>query len=751
MEIIEKGPIPRVLLFLLTAAFLPGCNSSPSAKEARYLQKGQTLTEKKDFARALLEFRNAAQVMPKDAEPWYQTGLAALGARDVRTAVAALRNVTDLNPKYAGAQLKLAELLESTRKKDLAGQAATRLENVLATSPEDPEANDALAGAEWQLGKTSEAAERLEQTLKKLPGRLRSARELARLKISQKDPSGAIAVLEKAAANAPQSAPAALALGLLYRAINQREKAESEVRRSLALDPKNPFALLLLATIERAGNRMAEAEQTYKQLAALPDKAYRAVHALFLYQTGKRDPAVAEWKQIVASDPENRSARNQLVAAFKDMGELWDAQAVLSAALQHNPKDSDALLQRGILYERAGMWTDADAALEQVLHLNPDWAEAHYALAEVHRAQGSVEHQRQDLNEALRLKPALLNARIALAKSLNGGNQAKAALEVLKQAPEAQKKTLGWIVERNWLLLAVGDYQELRSSLDSALRLNRYPQFVVQDAVLRLTQGDFSGSRASAGEILARYPHAVRAARILVNSYTWQNDPAKTIAGLVRAEARFPQSAPLHDLIGQWYLRAGKLPEARKALDSAKVADSQFLDADLHLAQLDFREKRVDDARKRVAGLLAANPKDVEALLVLGQIEELAGNTSASMAAYRRALDRDGSNLIALNNLAYELARSNPDEALKFARQAAERAPEDPRVQDTLGWVYYRKGNYHSAVSYLRSAVAMRPTPIRRFHLAKSYLKSGNQTLGEEMLRKALADDPNLPKKEPGW
>jgi len=153
-------PIPAILaarcLFwtaLIPAALSVGCNTSPQAKEARYLKSGQALMTKKDYARAFLEFRNAVKIMPKDAEAQYQLGLAALAARDLRTAVAAFRQATELNPRHSMAQIKLAELMTASRNQDLVAQARTRLENVLAVSPDNAEASDTLAAAEWQLGK----------------------------------------------------------------------------------------------------------------------------------------------------------------------------------------------------------------------------------------------------------------------------------------------------------------------------------------------------------------------------------------------------------------------------------------------------------------------------------------------------------------------------------------------------------------------------------------------------------------------
>jgi tetratricopeptide (TPR) repeat protein len=77
----------------------------------------------------------------------------------------------------------------------------------------------------------------------------------------------------------------------------------------------------------------------------------------------------------------------------------------------------------------------------------------------------------------------------------------------------------------------------------------------------------------------------------------------------------------------------------------------------------------------------------------------------------------DRNSTMALNNLAYLLSKDDPDEALKYAQQAGELAPDSPAVQDTLGWAYYCKGNYEGAIRYLKTAVEKDGTPRRKYHL----------------------------------
>ena len=736
---------------VIAAGVSTGCSTSPQVKEAKYLKRGQSLLAKKDFPRALLEFRNAARAMPKDAEPYYQMGLALLAGGNAGSAVAAFRKATELNPKHAGAQLKLAELMTASRNKDLIEKAADRLRGILAVSPDNTEANDTLALAEWQLGQTDDAARRLEETLQKLPSHLEASVSLARLKLSQKDTNGAEDVLKKAVASAPQSSLAELALGQFYLLLQAPEKAEPEVRKAIQLDERNGSALMALASIQTGRNRLDEAEQTYRQLAALPGKEYKPLHALFLYWKGQRDGALAEFENLAKEDPNDRMARSRLLAAYVDLGKMSEAQNLLAAALKRNAKDTDALFQRSVLSLRAGTTAEAEKDLQQVLHFQPNFAEAHRALAGVYKAEGRVRNERQELNEALRLNPGMLSARLALARNFRNASEAKSAVQLLDQAPQAQKGMLGVLVERNWALLATGDTKELRSGLNQALQVARVPELVLQDGILRMTEKDYPGARADAEEVLRQNPEEVRAARLVADSFVAQKQPAKATEQLTKIATARPKSALLWNLLGQWYLSNDNLTEARKAFESAKSADGKFVAADLALAELDHRENRTDAVRQRLTAIVAADPKNVSALLLWATLEEETGNRAGSITRYRSVLGVDSSNLFALNNLAYMLARERPDEALKFAQQAAEIAPDAPFAQDTLGWVYYHKGLYRMAVNYLKAAVAKEPTPRRQYHLAMCYLKSGDQNLGEKTMQAALRQDPDLARKEQDW
>lgn len=148
----------------------------------------------------------------------------------------------------------------------------------------------------------------------------------------------------------------------------------------------------------------------------------------------------------------------------------------------------------------------------------------------------------------------------------------------------------------------------------------------------------------------------------------------------------------------------------------------------------------------RTARVIAANPKNIDARFLMALLNEGSGDHKGAIESYRAVLGIDSSNLFALNNLAYGLATEKPQEALRFGQRAAEIAPDNPTVEDTLGWVYFRMGLYNSALGYLKSAYAKQPTPGHQYHLAMCYLKSGNREQGTKNLSAAVQKDPTLGK-----
>jgi tetratricopeptide (TPR) repeat protein len=742
--------IKRSTLAVVAAVVMvSGCSRSPQAKEAKYLEKGRKEYQQKNYAVAVLHFKNAVQAQPRDAEPYYQLGLTYLALSDFNAAASCFRKAAELNPKHAGAQLKLAELMATSRSKEVVQEAQKRSQGVLALLPGDPDALDVLAVTELKLGKPESAEAHLEQALKTSPSHLKSSVALARAKLARKDTAGAEEVLKQAVAQAPRSPEPRVYLGGLYLALGKKAEAEQEYRHALEIDPKHGPALLALAAMQVRAGQAEQADRTYQQISALPDKRYRPMHALFLFRSGKRDHAVAEFEKLYKADLADRTLRTDLVSVYLALNRVADAESILTAALKKNGRDVDALMQRSRIYLGSGKYAEAQADLIQVLHFRDTSAEAHYLLSKVKQGRGEAAIQRQELGEALRLDPTFGAARVELAQALITTGGAQQALGLLEQTPEEQKSAIPIVVQRNWALLALGRTAEARKGIDQVLAAGKSPEALLQDCALKLTQKDYAGARVSAEGVLAQNPQETRALNLLVQSYASQKQMPLGLQKAREYAARQPASAAVQLFLGQLLFANGDRAGARQALEAAKKDNPALIAADLSLANLDTAEGKRDEARKRLSAVVSAHPDNVVAQNLWAQLETMDAKTGAAIERYRKVLALDEKNVGALNNLAYLLVDAKqPDEALKYAQQAKELAPENPAIDDTLGWTYYRKGMYSLAVTHLRSAVSKQATALRQYHLAMACLKAGDTSQGRSALQAALKIDPNLPEAQ---
>lgn len=735
-------------IFLFTSF---SCARSPQQQAARFLARGKARLENKEYSAAILDLKNVVRLQPNNPEGFYQLGLAYLSFGDFRLAYGSLVRATELNPKHTEAQLKIAEMLSGARDANtgLLENAEKRAGIILSVTPDNADALTALGFAEFRLGKKEDAVKHLQAALDKLPQDLKAASALAAVRLTANDTAGAEQVLKKAVEQAPHSSDAQVALGRLYVTLHREPEAEASFQRALVIEPKSAPALLDLATLQLASNRANDAGKTYERLAALPDKRFRPAHAVFLFQQGQYDAAIKEFGQLAAQDPKDQTAKMRLAQAYLLTRHFQDAEKELNAILKKNPKDMAALIERSRLYLATARIQEAQRDLNQVLGIEPGLALAHYLMSQVYEVQGARDLRLQELHDAVKRDPNFLAARLELARVLIAGKGAREALEILAQASDAQKRLPAFIIQNNWALFAVGDSSALRNSIDEGLAIRREPELLLQDATLRLQTKDLTGARKSLEAILEANPQDSRAIDTLARSYLLDKKPAAAIAIVRQSAEKYPKSPQLQFLLGRWLEGTKQPDDARTAYDAALRADPAFLAATSRLANLDIAEGQLDSARRRLASIAVTPMGKAPAELVLGMIEEHpGGDVSSAIAHYRKAVEADPNNVMALNNLAYHLANDTKqfDEALKIAQHAKELAANNPVVDDTMGWVFYQKGLYINAVKQFEEAVASAPTARRKYHLAMAYFKAGEARQAQSQMAEARKMDPAIPE-----
>jgi tetratricopeptide (TPR) repeat protein len=132
---------------------------------------------------------------------------------------------------------------------------------------------------------------------------------------------------------------------------------------------------------------------------------------------------------------------------------------------------------------------------------------------------------------------------------------------------------------------------------------------------------------------------------------------------------------------------------------------------------------------------------------MIGMLLQASGDTKGAAARFEQALRVDPDAAVAANNLAWIYAETdgNLDVALELAKTAQRRLPDSAEVNDTLGYIYYRKDIPSLAISTLKAVVEKDPrNAMYQYHLGLAYSKAGDTVHAKDHLTKALSLKPEF-------
>ena len=130
---------------------------------------------------------------------------------------------------------------------------------------------------------------------------------------------------------------------------------------------------------------------------------------------------------------------------------------------------------------------------------------------------------------------------------------------------------------------------------------------------------------------------------------------------------------------------------------------------------------------------LAKQPDSPRILAALAGLRGVQHEFLKAELLYRQLLQKDERNLVALNNLAFQLAYEGRNaEALELINRAIGLAGPVPALLDTRAVVYLSLDRTEDALADLREAMAISPRPGMYFHLAQAHLKQGDKTAARD-------------------
>lgn len=181
------------------------------------------------------------------------------------------------------------------------------------------------------------------------------------------------------------------------------------------------------------------------------------------------------------------------------------------------------------------------------------------------------------------------------------------------------------------------------------------------------------------------------------------------------------------------------LDKLQALLGMVKNAQSQIR---IYLAQGEVLRSvnRQNDAMDIYNRALKQAPENTDLLYARALTAEKLNMLERTEADLRKVLSNEPDNANALNALGYTLADRTQryEEAKKYILKAAQLLPDDPAILDSLGWVYFRLGEYQTAIKWLRKAFALLEDAEIAAHLGEVLWVSGEQTEAQKIWQRGL-------------
>lgn len=519
--------------------------------------------------------------------------------------------------------------------------------------------------------------------------------------------------------------------------------ALDELRLALASDDGNPF--LMTAMAEQYA-RLSDLDRAEHQLRRVIDRnpGYQPAQLLMgrvLYEANRLTRARAHLGRAIRLRPKDPDAYLVLAQLWLDQGRPDDAVKVveeLSAALPGEPVGYRRL---GLALAEKGDTGRAERLLDKAVDRDPGDVEAWVAMAQLAEVDGRLERAETCFSNALERDPDnrdLLLAAGRLALRQNAAARAKAYFDTLlglSKDPEAAVKVA-------FSYLSVRQHRKAAEVLDAARasgtdepRLHFYAGLVHERLRVWQKAADAYGAvPRDAGELYFE----ARVHRASCLSAAGHHRAALDTYRKVVEERPEDLTALQGFVIA--LDRAGQAPQAETTVLKA-LADRPVPELYETAARLYERQGRHGDAISLLSRALQKRPRDEALLYALAAAYEKSGEVQKSLEKMRAVLDVNPENANALNFIGYTLADRGLDnhEAERLITRALELRPDQGAFLDSLGWVYFRRGDYRRAVEWLERASAASPgEPTIDEHLGDAYARLARQPEAVEAYRRAL-------------
>ncbi|MCA0241857.1 MAG: PEP-CTERM system TPR-repeat protein PrsT [Proteobacteria bacterium] len=370
---------------------------------------------------------------------------------------------------------------------------------------------------------------------------------------------------------------------------------------------------------------------------------------------------------------------------------------------------------------------------------------AHFGLNEIEKAKPYLEG-------VLREQPGSPAAKVLARIQLQQRDFGR-AVEALDNYRRQQPRDPQAIVLLASAHIGQGRHARAISLLQAALQQEPRPEFQQALGMAYLKAGQLKPALAELEAAYRRDPKAVSTGAALGALYLQTGQPAKAVQVAEQLNKAVKDQPGLLFLLGKARLEAGDPKAARTALEGALKADPRFVDPHIELARMELQAGDVTAAERRLSAALEREPKHVGLLSLVGQVMTRQGRFDEAQRWFEKADDHSAPDDIdhGMRLVEFHLARGQVDRAREAMKRVTAKSPDAPRVLAMQARVELAGGDPRAAKATLARASAAAADEVEPLvaiaelqlaaddvagaaHSAGKALKASPQHLGAQVL-----------------
>jgi tetratricopeptide (TPR) repeat protein len=501
-----------------------------------------------------------------------------------------------------------------------------------------------------------------------------------------------------------------LLLGQLYTLAHDTPHAEEQFKAAQHIDPNSEDVVLNLARLYSDSGDMTRAIQVLNAVPA-DDRTAKMDYALGMSydQLKENKNAIDAYGKAFDMEPDNLDAERGLAQALLNDGQLSAALKHFEAISAADPQDAQTYTRISEIERKQGHYEQALATLKKAKALASDSLEIGYNEALIEDSLGHYDEAAQALQQLVK-QTNHPDGQYADAEK----NNRSIFLDRLANVYREQNKT-DQAVQTYQLMVAMGgDYAErgYQGQVDAYRDAKQYDKAtqVAQQAAQAMPK-DKSVQLMLAGQLA---------------------DTNKPEEGIKLAKAQLRGDAgdrDVHLALAQMYTRLRRWKDGSEEIDAADAISTQ---------------KDGQMSKVGASGPVPVSQDDkIYIYFLRGALDERQKHYDSAEEQFRKILAIDANNSMTLNYLGYMLADRGVklDDALSMVQKAVQQDPQNGAYLDSLGWVYFKMGQYALAEANLRKASErMGQDPAVHDHLGELYEKTGRLKLAAAQWEQSLSE-----------